>query len=1188
MEFQLSIESRPPTMARIKSERPVFLASEYRTLSVHMDEDERQQTRRQRARRRWHILQSAWWRELANELVPLRTAHEQHETEEQQRNASLAKVARQLRNLPFHKDTIGEIYTRFHTSPAQGLESQAITRLRGYHGYNVLRPASRIAVANVIRWFFGGFNRFLWVAMVVFWLCWKPIGNPPQPGNMALAIVIIFVICLQAMFSAWQQWITSRAMHSIASMIPAETVVLRDGVAARVAPAELVPGDVVYLRAGDRAPADVRLVEVSADLLLDRSAFSGSPEPTVGDVNCTSANYLETRNIVVMGANVTQGHCRAIVVSTGDKTVLGRISRLRTTKRHEKTILQLEVRRLVNGLTTLSLVVGTIFVILWAAWLRASFPGFMSVADALANGVGVLVTFVPGSLPISLTLALTSIAKRMQRHKVLIKNLTTVETLGTVSAICCEKTGTLTQRRMCVTRVAFAEKEEDMELGELVRDATAVLERNHRIHRPRAAAVRRNMTAIKYLPRAARRLFETALLCNGAGFDSLTTGMPVHERIAVGDATDCALLRMAEEIFPTADARPAYSTLLTIPFSTRRRWMLAVCVNQLDEDDGAPFMVVKGAPERLLPKCSTIQDAAGRSVPLDAARRRQIEQTQRRWAADHGCRVLLLCRRDFSPPPAEPNEKEDDEDDDEDENPFVGIEDSPALLHAAATGCMHGLCVVGLVGMVDPPRPEIPSAVDTFRSAGIRVFMATGDYAPTAAFVARQCRIITADAVDGLEQVLEHAEGAVAAEKEEESNEKEDAVSQTCSVEQQQQQQKQLVDGNGGAAALATQEKEARLRSASASASGADSQRTLAGRSALVISGPEMRELQTEHWDVVASYEEIVFARITPEQKLQIVEELRARDNYVAVTGDDVPDLPAMRAAHVGVAMGNGSEVVKEAADMVLLDNNFASVVVAIESGRLVFVNLKKVIIYLLPMTNMSEIMPSLLNVVLGLPIPLSTFLMLVINTVTDVWASVALIEEEPENDIMLAPPRNPKSEGLVNTRFFLQAYGFIGLIQTLTGHIAFFLCLYLKGGISPSQVFLAFNSWSDGYLGKSKDELARLVGIAGSSHFMALVAMQWGNMFVARTRTRSIVQQNPFWGPARNLRLLVAIPISIGVALFVNEIAWFNSVFLTGRIPVEFFFIPIPFAFALVACDEARKLLVRCFPTSIFARLAW
>ncbi|KAJ2211315.1 hypothetical protein EV179_005582 [Coemansia sp. RSA 487] len=1137
MGFQVA-DTRPPARARTNSGLAVRLAAEYRTLSIQVGENEARAPKRGDLTR---ILQSSgWWRSVLNEIVPLRTAHEQHETDEQQRNAAMAKVAAQLRTLPFHKDTIKEIHERLRTSPVLGLESHEITRLHTQFGYNVWRRPSRIHVANLARWFFGGFNRFLWVAMIVFWLCWKPIGNPPQPGNMALAIVIIFVICLQALFSAWQEWITKRAMHSITNMMPTETTVLRDGVTTRVPPVDLVPGDIVYLHTGDRAPADMRLVDVSMDLLLDRSAVSGALEPTIGVVECTSANYLETCNIVMTGVHVTQGRCRGIVVATGDKTVLGRINRLKTKKRPEKTILQIEVYRLVNGLTTLSLVVGTIFVILWAAWLRTSFPGFMSVSDALANGVGVLVTFVPGSLPISLTLALTAIAKRMQRHKVLIKNLTTVETLGTVNAICCEKTGTLTQRRMAVIHVAYADSEHAMD--DLVCDAVATLELNYHQMRPQHTVVRRTMTSIKYLPVAARRLFETALLCNSASFDALTVHMPVHERIVVGDATDCALLRMADEIFPVREALPAYRTLLTIPFSIRSRWMLSVCVNQLDEDNGGPFMVVKGAPERLLSKCTSIQDSSGTVQPLDKERRRQIEATQHRWATDYGCRVLLLCRRDFGPS--------------ESANPFADIEDSPALVHAAATESMHGLCAVGLVGMVDPPRTEIPSTVDTFRNAGIRVFMVTGDYAPTAAYVARQCHIITGNTVDGLDEVLARTERA--------SSDSENLL---------------VMTDNTSSTENIELDNQADI----------DSQQTLADtRGALVISGPELHELQDEHWDVITSYEEIVFARITPEQKQQIVEELRARDSYVAVTGDDVPDLGAMRAAHVSLAMGNGSEVVKEAADMVLLDNNFASLVVAIESGRLVFVNLKKVIVYLLPMTNMSEIMPSLLNVVLGLPIPLSTFLMLVINTVSDVWASVVLIDEEPENDIMLSPPRNPKKEGLVNVRFFLQAYGFIGLIQSLTGHIMFFLCLYMKGGIAPRHVFLAFNKWTDGYLGKTKEELAYLVSIAGSSHYMALVIMQWGNMFVARTRTRSIFQQNPFWGPTRNLKLLVAIPISVCVALFFNEIGWFNSVFLTGRIPVQFFFIPIPFAFALIACDEIRKLLVRSYPKSIFAKLAW
>ncbi|KAJ1961242.1 hypothetical protein GGI12_003352, partial [Dipsacomyces acuminosporus] len=246
------------------------------------------------------------------------------------------------------------------------------------------------------------------------------------------------------------------------------------------------------------------------------------------------------------------------------------------------------------------------------------------------------------------------------------------------------------------------------------------------------------------------------------------------------------------------------------------------------------------------------------------------------------------------------------------------------------------------------------------------------------------------------------------------------------------------------------------------------------------------------------------------------------------------------------------------------------------------------VIIYLLPVTNLSEIVPSLCNVVLGLPIPLSTFLMIVINTITDAWASIKLIDEEPENDILLHPPRNPKKEGLVNTRFFLQAYGFVGLFQTLTGHFMFFLCIYLRGGITPGRVFLAFNRWTDGYMGKTKAELAQIVNMAGSVHFITLVIMQWGNMFVARTRKLSVFQQNPLWGAKGNPLLLVAIPISVAVALFVNEIHWFNAVFLTGKIPVEFFFLPIPFAIALVACEELRKLCVRRYPDGLLSRLAW
>ncbi|KAJ2841422.1 hypothetical protein GGI22_007900, partial [Coemansia erecta] len=359
------------------------------------------------------------------------------------------------------------------------------------------------------------------------------------------------------------------------------------------------------------------------------------------------------------------------------------------------------------------------------------------------------------------------------------------------------KTGTLTQRRMAATHIAYADAEHAVDA--LASDAAAAVDAALQLKHGR---VRRTMTSLRHLPVAARHVFETALLCNDARFDALTAHMPVHERIAVGDATDCALLRMAETLFPTREALPAYRTLLTIPFSTRSRWMLSVCDNQLDDDAG-PFMVVKGAPERLLPKCTAIQDSNGRMVPLDAVGRRRLEDMQLRWASAYGCRVLLLCRRDFA------------------SSPFVGIEDSPAQLLAAASSHMRCLCVVALVGMVDPPRIETQSTIDALRGAGIRVFMATGDYAPTAAFVARQCHIITSDSTDGLDAVL------LACADDDGDNNEDNADPRHPEAKEP-----------AGSLRLLTKERDSE-----------GSQQTLTNRNALVISGPELHELQQSHWD---------------------------------------------------------------------------------------------------------------------------------------------------------------------------------------------------------------------------------------------------------------------------------------------------------------------------------------------------
>ncbi|KAJ2758932.1 hypothetical protein IWQ56_005870, partial [Coemansia nantahalensis] len=383
-------QSRTPTMpaAAFRSSRhSLRAAAEFRTLSFQVGGAGRA------GRARHHPMRPRWWREVLHHVIPFRPAHKLREAESRERDAAMHEVAEGLRGLRHHLCSVEELVAQQGTSLAAGLDAAAVARRAAQCGRNVLRPASRLLALRVASWFCSGFNRFNWAAAVVFLLCWKPIGDPPQPGNLALAVVVVLVICLQAMFEAWQQWITSRAMHAITDMLPATTAVVRNGAKAAVAAADLVPGDVVVLHAGDRVPADMRLVDVSVDAMFDRSALSGAAALSPGTTGCTDANYLETLNMAMMGASVTQGRCTGVVVATGDRTVLGSISRLLVSKRAERTILQFEIRRLVNALTTASLAIGVLFVVVWAAWLRRAYPGFMSASDALANGVGVLVTF---------------------------------------------------------------------------------------------------------------------------------------------------------------------------------------------------------------------------------------------------------------------------------------------------------------------------------------------------------------------------------------------------------------------------------------------------------------------------------------------------------------------------------------------------------------------------------------------------------------------------------------------------------------------------------------------------------------------------------------------------------------------------------------------------------------------------
>jgi sodium/potassium-transporting ATPase subunit alpha len=341
-------------------------------------------------------------------------------------------------------------------------------------------------------------------------------------------------------------------------------------------------------------------------------------------------------------------------------------------------------------------------------------------------------------------------------------------------------------------------------------------------------------------------------------------------------------------------------------------------------------------------------------------------------------------------------------------------------------------------------------------------------------------------------------------------------------------------------------------------------------------------ELMNSHaWNWCIRYHsQIVFARTTPDQKLRIVKEFKKRDHLVAVTGDGVNDAPALKEAQAGVAMGSGSDVAIQAADIVLLDSNFRSLLVGIKNGRLVFENLRKVIIYLLPAGSWSELLPILVNVFLGIPLPLSAFLMIYICVITDILPSLSLMYEKAESNLMKNPPRNPKKDKMVNSRLFLHAYLFLGMIESFGAFFMYFYYMDSMHGIKAGDLFLAFDKWTDGYLGRTQQQLSEALAGAQTAYFIGLTFIQFGNLMSTRTRVLSFFQHDPFSAKSRNLWLFGGITGSLALILILIEIPIFQEVFSVRNIEYQFWLMPLAFALLLFCLDEIRKLIVRRHPS--------
>lgn len=993
--------------------------------------------------------------------------------------------ARQFADLTWNTDSVREVAQKLSTDLTTGLSDKLVSEKVKIYGLNVQSPPPNRLLKKLFVYFFGGFGVLLFGGGILVIISWKPLGQPPAVANLILGIVLLVVFLFQGIFNLWQDFSSSRVMDSIHNMMPVECVVLRNGEVITMSAKDLVPGDVVYLKSGNKVPADMRICENSADLSFDRSVLTGESKPIPASTtpdNPSNSNYLESWCIAMQGTFVVNGSGKGVVVAIGNETIFGSIAKISSTEKKGLTPLQKEVLRFVIITTTIIVTLVVLMIILWATWLRHSYPDWINVPTLIVDLVSIAVAFMPEGLPIALTTCLVITANEMRKCNVLCKSLAVVETLGSVSVLCSDKTGTLTKNKMFVTEVSIGDSEITPEEDEKVSRGVSLLQ-------------------------------TIAGVCNEAYFEKTETG----ERVTKGNATDIAVLNYVDEVVSVTDVvLPKWTKKGEVTFNSKNKFMVRL-VEPVSQDSWEEIgtkadydnylLTVKGAPDTLLERCSSYFDNELSSVmTLDAAAKQRISEIQKRWSSG-GKRVILLASKLVTK--------------DEFSEPL--LEDSTRSVEHLTAATEHGLTLVGLMGISDPPRERIPEMVQSLKDAGIKIVMITGDFELTALAIGKMCGIVdeNSSGSDGVEHLDRNyvIEGV--------------KKSQLPDVEHQ-------IDRS------------------------------------IVVSGHSLGDLNDNQWDNLTNYSEIIFARTTPEQKLKIVMEFQKRKHIVGMVGDGINDAPSLKQADCGISMIDGSDLAKEASDLVML-NSIHSIIDALKFGRLVFENLKKTIAYLMPAGTYSELWPVLLNIIFGLPQALTSFNMIIICCVTDCIGAITLSYESSERNLLFKKPRVLTKERLVDAQLFLHSYFVIGTFYTFTSMAMAFLN-FQRHGIRFSEMSMKYGSFED------LPHFDEIAAMSSSIYFINLVIMQFFNLFSIRTRYLSIFQHTPL----KNPYMFAVPPIALAVTFLLNYIPAIQSSLLTNQVPVEYYFIAIGFGAIVMVYDELRKWYVRGHPKSLIAKLSW
>ncbi|HET6598146.1 MAG TPA: cation-translocating P-type ATPase [Anaerolineales bacterium] len=946
-------------------------------------------------------------------------------TFEKKRNAETPPVTQHQHE--WHALGVQEVLEHLKVQGDGLTSSEAKQRLEHY-GPNQLKEAPRPTFLQTL---WEQLNSFVVILLII------ASAVSALLGDYVEAAAILAIVVLNALLGIVQERRAEQALAALKKLAAPDAQVMRDGRRVSIPAPELVPGDLVFLEAGNFIPADIRLLE-AVNLRVEEASLTGESlavQKNAATVLDKDVPLGDRKNTAFMGTVVSFGRGRGVVTNTGMRTQLGLIATMLQSVETEETPLQRRLDQLGKLLSVVSLfLVAIVFIValvnstnineLFTSPLGYVREFAAEITDVFIIAISLAIAAVPEGLPAVVTVSLALGMREMIKRHALIRKLSSVETLGSATIICSDKTGTLTQNEMTVTRLWVDGRFVSITGTGYVPEGDFLVDGKK--------------VDISDYPAALTALW-LGLLNN----DSLieTTGEEDSRKTyrIVGDPTEGALLVAAAKAGAAhVDIKEAYPRENEVPFDSERKRMITIHdVATPRTGDPSPFsddeykdsdvIDVKGAPDVILELCTHYQDLNNQSRPLDAETRKRILAANDEMTKD-ALRVLGLAYRVVEDVPDDPEQ--------------VKMEELE-----------KDLIFVGLVGMIDPARTEVRPALERARAAGIRTVMITGDYPNTARAIAETIGL------------LQH------------------------------------------------------------------------GRD--VMSGAQLDALSEQELRQVIEHT-AVFARVSPEHKMRIVDALQANDEVVAMTGDGVNDAPAIKRADIGVAMGiTGTDVAKETADMVLTDDNYASIVSAVEQGRIIYSNIRKFVFFLLS-SNVAEIMIIFLATLAGLPAPLTAIQLLWLNLITDGAPALALAMEKGDPDIMEQKPR-AKSEPIIN-RSMMLGLGIQTVAQTAAVLTAFGLGLiwHLEAGahvIGNPIVYLIQHDW------RGID-----VQTAETMAFVTLSLCELFRAYTVRSERASLFQIGIF----SNHYMQYAVGLSIVLLLLVCSVPFlqpiFNTHFLNGR----------------------------------------